>query len=83
MPGENRERNLRQASSGGREASPSSKASDLDTRARGASMIPLPRGTPPATHNQKTVKTERNRLRLIMESRGLTDAIEKERMLNV
>lgn len=82
MPGENRERNLRQASSGGREASPSSKASDLDPRVRGASMIPLPRGTPPATHNQKTVKTERNRLRLIMESRGLTDAIEKERMLD-
>ncbi|KOC65047.1 Adenomatous polyposis coli protein [Habropoda laboriosa] len=44
-------------------------------------MIPLPRAMQP---NQKTVKTEKNRLRLIMENnRGLVDAMEKERRINV
>lgn len=80
MPGEKRERGLRQTTSGIREGSPS-KTSELEVRTRGSSMIPLPRAMP---HNPKTVKTEKNRLRLIMENnRGLVDALEKERRINV
>lgn len=80
MPGEKRERGLRQTTSGMREGSPS-KTSELEVRTRGSSMIPLPRAMP---HNPKTVKTEKNRLRLIMENnRGLVDALEKERRINV
>ncbi|XP_076761918.1 uncharacterized protein LOC143429938 isoform X2 [Xylocopa sonorina] len=81
MPGENRERGSRQATKRApREASPS-KTNDHEARARGSSMIPLPRTM---SQNPKTVKTEKNRLRLIMESnRGLIDALEKERRINV
>ncbi|XP_076249054.1 uncharacterized protein LOC143188608 isoform X2 [Calliopsis andreniformis] len=81
MPGENRELNPRKAASSGRDASPLSKTNDFDPRARGTSMIPLPRAL--ATQNQKIVKTEKNRLRLIMDNRGLMDTLEKERMINV
>ncbi|CAK9800936.1 Adenomatous polyposis coli protein [Anthophora quadrimaculata] len=81
MPGENREQRLKQTASGTREASPS-KTNGVEVRTtRGCSMIPLPRAMQP---NQKTVKTEKNRLRLIMENnKGLVDALEKERRINV
>ena len=85
MPGENRGRSLRQTTtpSGVTETTtPSSKASELEVRTRGGSMIPLPRCAMP--QNPKTVKTEKNRLRLIMEnSRGLADTLAKERRINV
>nr|XP_031838386.1 uncharacterized protein LOC116429512 isoform X2 [Nomia melanderi] len=78
MPGENKEK-LAQTTSGGRqEASSPSKSSDPERSPRGSSMIPLPRAL---QQNPKTVKTEKNRLRLIMENRGLTDVLEKERMI--
>lgn len=85
MPGENRGRSLRQTTqtSGAttETTTPSSKASELEVRTRGGSMIPLPRAMP---QNPKTVKTEKNRLKLIMEnSRGLADTLEKERRINV
>ncbi|XP_015429205.1 PREDICTED: uncharacterized protein LOC107185943 [Dufourea novaeangliae] len=85
MPGENREKQPpSQTTSGGRRdaataASPS-KTNELErTPPRGGSMIPLPRTTP---QNPKTVKTEKNRLRLIMENKGLTDTLEKERRID-
>lgn len=81
MPGENRSKSSKHmSSSGAREASPT-KTSELEARTRGSSMIPLPRAMP---QNPKTVKTEKNRLRLIMENnRGLADALVKERRVNV
>lgn len=80
MPGENRERSLRQTTSDVRELSPS-KTSEFEVRTRDSSMIPLPRVMP---QNPKTVKTEKNRLRLIMENnRGFVDTSEKERRINV
>ncbi|XP_076625570.1 uncharacterized protein LOC143343969 isoform X2 [Colletes latitarsis] len=75
MPGENREQHSRTAE--GQNAS-----KDFDPRTRGASMIPLPRTMQVASTNPKTVKTEKNRLKLIMENRGLTDVYEKERKIN-
>ncbi|XP_043514540.1 uncharacterized protein LOC122531050 isoform X2 [Frieseomelitta varia] len=84
MPGENRGRSLRQTTPSGvtETTTPLSKASELEVRTRGGSMIPLPRCAMP--QNPKTVKTEKNRLRLIMEnSRGLADTLAKERRINV
>ncbi|XP_076643820.1 uncharacterized protein LOC143354028 isoform X3 [Halictus rubicundus] len=76
MPGEKQP--LQTASGGRQDASPS-KTSDPERTPRGSSMIPLPRAV---QHNPKTVKTEKNRLRLIMESRGFTDVLEKERKIS-
>lgn len=78
MPGENKEKLTQTTSGGRREASSPSKAGDPDRSPRGSSMIPLPRAL---QQNPKTVKTEKNRLRLIMENRGLTDVLEKERRI--
>ncbi|KOX75788.1 Adenomatous polyposis coli protein [Melipona quadrifasciata] len=86
MPGENRGRSLRQTTPSGvtETTTPSSKASELEVRTRGGSMIPLPRCAMNMPQNPKTVKTEKNRLRLIMEnSRGLADTLKKERRINV
>ncbi|XP_076177558.1 uncharacterized protein LOC143151863 isoform X2 [Ptiloglossa arizonensis] len=78
MPGENREHNSKTSS--GRQDASFSK--DFDSRARNVSMIPLPRAMQVPPPNPKTVKTEKNRLRLIMENKALTDVFEKERKIN-
>lgn len=80
MPSENRGRRLRQTTPSGVTTNSSSKASELEVRTRGGSMIPLPRCVMP--QNSKTVKTEKNRLRLIMENKGLADTLMKERRIN-
>lgn len=48
-------------------------------------MIPLPRTGQfaSASQNQKVAKTEKNRLKLIMESRGTADFVEKERRIGM
>ncbi|XP_053986238.1 uncharacterized protein LOC128880313 isoform X2 [Hylaeus volcanicus] len=79
MPSENREQRSRSGASGGQDAS-----KDFEPRPRG-SMIPLPRATQTAPinpTNPKTAKTEKNRLKLIMENRGTTDVFEKERRID-
>lgn len=85
MPGENRDQLARGGGGnlpGGRRES--SRGSEPDPRNRGltATMIPLPRTGQfaAASQNQKIVKTEKNRLRLIMESRGTVD---KERRIGM
>lgn len=63
--------------------------SEPDSRNRGlTTMIPLPRTGQFATasQNQKIVKTERNRLRLIMENRGAvaaSDVLDKEQRISI
>ncbi|XP_070162318.1 microtubule-associated protein futsch isoform X2 [Polyergus mexicanus] len=84
MPGENRDQLARDG--GGNvsgERRESSRDDEPDPR-RGltATMIPLPRTGQfaAASQNQKIVKTEKNRLRLILESRG---TIDKERRIGM
>lgn len=84
MPGENRDQLARDG--GGNvsgERRESSRGGEPDPR-RGltATMIPLPRTGQfaAASQNQKIVKTEKNRLRLILESRGTVD---KERRIGM
>lgn len=85
MPGENRDQLARGGGGsvpGGRRES--SRGGEPDPRNRGltATLIPLPRTGQfaAASQNQKIVKTEKNRLRLIMESRGTVD---KERRIGM
>lgn len=87
MPGENRDQLARGGEGnvpGGRRESSRSDSSEPDPRNRGptTTMIPLPRTGQfaAASQNQKIVKTEKNRLRLIMESRGTVD---KERRIGM
>lgn len=66
-----------------RRGSLSSSLSSSSPRRSCNTMIPLPRTTKfvssgGVTINPKTVKTKRNRLRLIMENKEALDAIEKE-----
>ncbi|XP_071573316.1 uncharacterized protein [Temnothorax nylanderi] len=76
---------------GHREA-PRGSGGELDPRNRGkptATMIPLPRTGQfaSASQNQKIAKTEKNRQRLIMESRGTVaaavDVLDKERRIGI
>lgn len=84
MPGENRDQLARggegNVPGGHRESSRSEP--EPRNRELTATMIPLPRTGQfaAASQNQKIVKTEKNRLRLIMESRGTVD---KERRLGM
>ncbi|KAL6437063.1 hypothetical protein ACFW04_004989 [Cataglyphis niger] len=87
MPGENRDQLARDGGgnvSGGRRESSRGGSCEPDPRNRGltATMIPLPRTGQfaAASQNQKIVKTEKNRLRLILESRGTVD---KERRIGM
>lgn len=87
MPGENRDQLTRDGganASGGRRESSRGGSGEPDPRNRGltATMIPLPRTGQfaAASQNQKIVKTEKNRLRLILESRGTVD---KERRIGM
>lgn len=84
MPGENRDQLARSAggSAPGGPRRESSRGGE-DPRNRGlTTMIPLPRTGQfaAASQNQKIVKTEKNRLRLIMESRG---TVNKERRIGM
>lgn len=72
---------MRQTTSTGGEASPA-KTNESETRCRAGSMIPLPRAMQLASQNPKSVKTEKNRMRLIMENKGQVDGAEKERRIN-
>lgn len=102
MPGENRDQLLRggddsgSAPGGRRESSRSGSGGggsgepDLRNRGSTATMIPLPRTgqfAAAASQNQKIVKTERNRQRLIMEGRGTVaaaiDVLNKERKIGM
>lgn len=86
MPGENRDQLARSAggSAPGGPRREFSRGGEPDPRNRGltTTMIPLPRTGQfaAASQNQKIVKTEKNRLRLIMESRGTVD---KERRIGM
>lgn len=81
MPGENREDRINHSSLG---LPGDTRQGSLSSSPRRSSntMIPLPRSTKfvssSNTVNPKTVKTKRNRLRLIMENKEAFDAIEKE-----
>lgn len=86
MPGENRDQLARSGGGsvpgGPRRESSRGGESDPRNRALSTTMIPLPRTGQfaAASQNQKVVKTEKNRLRLIMESRGTVD---KERRIGM
>lgn len=91
MPGENQ---LARGGGGSvpggrRESSSRSGGGEPDSRNRGltATMIPLPRTGQfaSASQNQKIAKTEKNRLRLILESRGTAtaDVADKERKIGM
>jgi len=89
MPGENQ---LARGGGGGvpsgrRESSSRSGESDSRNRGPTATMIPLPRTGQfaSASQNQKIAKTEKNRLRLILESRGTAaaDVADKERKIGM
>lgn len=96
MPGENREQLARGEGRGGGGNGPGGRRefarggdAEPDPRNRGstATMIPLPRTGQfaSASQNQKVAKTEKNRLKLIMESRGTAaaDFVEKERRIGM
>jgi len=101
MPGENCDQLARGESKqedgnggsapGRRESSKSGGGGEPDLRNRGstATMIPLPRTGQfaSASQNQKIVKTEKNRQRLIMESRGTVaatvDAFDKKQRIGI
>lgn len=91
MPGENREKRIDHSCSLGggipgdddNNTRRGSLSSSSSSRRSSNTMIPLPRPTKfmsatGVTINPKTVKTKRNRLRLIMENKEAFDAIEKE-----
>ncbi|XP_029154939.1 LOW QUALITY PROTEIN: microtubule-associated protein futsch-like [Nylanderia fulva] len=80
MPGENRDQLARGVE--GNVVPGGHREPDPRNRGQAATMIPLPRTGPfaAASPNQKIVKTEKNRLRLILESRGTVD---KERRLGM
>lgn len=70
----------------GRRESSRGSSDEPDLRNRPiATMISLPRTGQFASvsQNQKIAKTEKNRQRLIMESRGTVDVLDKERRLGI
>jgi len=93
MPGENREQLTRGGCGdvpGRRESSRIGEVDARNPRGPTATMIPLPRTgqfAASASQNQKVAKTEKNRLRLIMESRGTStgaaDILDKERRIGM
>jgi len=89
MPGENQLARSGGGSVPGRRRESSSRSGEPDFRNRGptATMIPLPRTGQfaSASQNQKIAKTEKNRLRLILESRGTAavDVADKERKIGM
>jgi len=94
MPGENREQARGECGDvPGRRESSRGEADVRNPRGPTATMIPLPRTgqfAASASQNQKVAKTEKNRLRLIMESRGtsagvagVADVVDKERRVGM
>lgn len=72
----------------GRRESSRGGSDEPDPRSRDkpiATMIPLPRTGQymSVSQNQKIAKTEKNRQRLIMESRGTLDVLDKERRIGM